>query len=249
MKINERTFRRILREEALRELTGNNNRSVNLGLTLSEVSALRAWSSRSSRLNEDAPGLAERAAVAAMESRLGRKIMIGLLKALKFIPGFGFGVKVLNVSAPIWQKAINFANDKFGVKLPISGEGIASVVKWLMPDHYAGMIIDELIALLSDMSDEEYQEMVKKNKKANTALDSEDATDADTTTPPDNDDSTTDNDKTPTKSAPAPTPAKDKEPAAKKKSAQANSSSGLPNTMDERQIRDLVRKELVRFHQ
>ena len=40
MKINERTFRRILREEALRELTGNNNRSVNLGLTLSEVSAL-----------------------------------------------------------------------------------------------------------------------------------------------------------------------------------------------------------------
>lgn len=248
MKINERTFRRILREEALRELTGNNNRSVNLGLTLSEVSALRAWSSRSSRLNEDAPGFAERAAVAAMESRLGRKIMIGLLKAIKFITGADMLI-VRNIAVPMWKKAIDFVNDKFGINVPISAEGIANFMKWFTPGHYAGMIIDEFIALLSDISDEEYQEMVKKNKKANTTLDSEDATDADTTTPPDNDDSTTDNDKTPTKSAPAPTPAKDKEPAAKKKSAQANSSHGLPNTMNERQIRDLVRKELVRFHQ
>ena len=238
MKINERTFRRILREEALRELTGNNNRSVNLGLTLSEVSALRAWSSRSSRLNEDAPGLAERAAVAAMESRLGRKIMIGLLKALKFIPGFGFGVKVLNVSAPIWQKAINFANDKFGVKLPISGEGIASVVKWLMPDHYAGMIIDELIALLSDMSDEEYQEMVKKSKDSAAAKErAADTEGGDNGGDSDNDD----NDERDEPDAPV-------VPKAVEKPLRDPSRGLLADTMNERQIRALVRKELVRFH-
>jgi len=240
MKINERTFLRILREEATHELVGNNNRSVNLGLTLSEVSALRAWSSRSSRLNE---GAAEKVAAAAMESRLGRRIMVSLLKALKFLPGFGFGVKVLNVSVPVWKKAIDFVNDKFGVKLPISAEGIASVLKWMMSDHYAGMIIDELIAILSDMSDQEYQEMVKKSKDSAAAKERATETEGgDTGGDSDGDDADNDNDDARDEPA-APVVAK---PAAQVVKPSRGPGAVLPDIIDERQIRALVRKELAR---
>jgi len=249
MKINERTFLRILREEASHELVGNNNRSVNLGLTLSEVSALRAWSSRSSRLNE---GAAEKVAAAAMESRLGRRIMVSLLKALKFLPGFGFGVKVLNVSVPVWKKAIDFVNDKFGVKLPISAEGIASVLKWMMSDHYAGMIIDELIAILSDMSDQEYQEMVKKKKKAKPkAADEEKEKEKEEEEEGSEKEEEEEGSEKEEEEEGSEKEEEDKErtalPASKTvRNPSHDSNRGLPNTMNERQIRALVRKELVR---
>jgi hypothetical protein len=160
MKINESTFRRILREEAAREFAGRSTHSVNIGLTLSEVSALRAWRSRSSHLNE----VYTEIAMAAMQSKYGRRILISLLKAVKFLAGPDI-LLLRNVHGPLWQKARDLVNDKFGVDIPISGEDVISVLKWIAPGHYTGMIIDEIIDILSDMSDEEFNQEVNKHTR------------------------------------------------------------------------------------
>lgn len=172
--------------------------------------------------------------------------MVSLLKAIKFVTSAD--VMILNnIGVPVWKKAIDFVNDKFGVKLPISAEGIASVVKWMMPGNYSGMIIDELIAILSDMSDQEYQEMVKKSKDSAAAKERAPETEGgDTGGDNDNDDADNDNDDKRNEPA-APVVAK---PAAQVVTKTAKSSRGpgadLPDTMGERQIRALVRKELAR---
>jgi hypothetical protein len=160
MKINESTFRRILREEATREFAGRSTRNVNIGLTLSEVTALRAWYTRSSHLNE----VYTEIAVAAMQSKYGRRILISLLKAAKFLAGPDV-LLLRNVHGPLWQKARDLVNDQFGVDIPISGEDVINVLKWFAPGHYTGMIIDEIIDILSDMSDEEFNQEVNKHTR------------------------------------------------------------------------------------
>lgn len=227
MKINERTFRRILREEASHEFSGKHVHSKNLGLTLSEISALRAWSSRSSRLSEGGAEIA----VAAMESRLGRRIMISLLKAVKFLTGIDVLI-LRHIQAPMWQKARDLVNDKMGINIPISGEEVFDALKWVLPGNYSGMVIDEAIEILSDMSDEEYQDVVKKKKKKK--AEPEDADEEEAEEEEGSDEEEEDEEE------PEPEPVNRKNPPADNKRPM------LPEPVDERRIRALVRKELSR---
>jgi hypothetical protein len=227
MKINERAFRRILREEATRELVGGNNHGANLRFTPSEVSALRAWSSRSSRLSEGGAEIA----VAAMESRLGRRIMISLLKAVKFLTGIDILI-LRHIQAPMWQKARDLVNHKMGINIPISGEEVFDAVKWVLPGNYSGMVIDEAIEILSDMSDEEYQDVVKKKKKAEPkAADEEEEEEEE-------EEGSEEEEEEEDEEEPEPEPANRKNPPADNKRPM------LPEPVDERRIRALVRKEL-----
>jgi len=214
MKITESRLRRIIREEARREFSGT-RRNENFGLALSEVSALKAWGARSSHLNEEYTEIA----VAAMESKYGRRILISLLKAVKFLSGTDV-LLLRHVHAPLWQKARDLINDKFGVNIPISGDDIFNVVKWIAPGHYVGIAVDEVIGLLSDMSDEDYQNVVKKKNK------------------PEITDKESDEDVAGGE--------EESEPESRKNPPADNKRPMLPEPVDERRIRALVRKEMGR---
>ena len=159
MKIDERTFRRILREEASRELSGVTTAPREFKLTLSEIRALRSLGTRASRLNEaDATEIA----FAAAESKYGRKIMVSILKAIKFISGLDV-LMLKHIHSPLWQKARDFIERKFDVNIPFTGDEFFDIAKWFAPGHYVGIVIDELVGILSDMSDEEFSDQVKKH--------------------------------------------------------------------------------------
>jgi len=159
MRIDERTFRRILREEASRGLSGRTTPPREFKLTLSEVRALRSLGTRASRLNEvDAAEIA----VAAAESKYGRKIMVSILKAIKFISGLDV-LMLKHIHSPLWQKARDFIERKFDVNIPFTGDEFFDIAKYFAPGHYVGIVIDELVGILNDMSDEEFSDQVKKH--------------------------------------------------------------------------------------
>ena len=164
MRINEKTFRRILREEASRELSGRTP-PREFKLTVSEVRALRSLDTRASRLNEvDATEVA----VAAAESKYGRRIMVSILKAIKFISGLDV-LMIRHMHSPLWQKARDFIERKFDVNIPFTGDEFFDTVKWVAPGHYAGIVIDEVVDILNDMSDEEFSDQVKKHSGKSTS--------------------------------------------------------------------------------
>jgi len=159
MPISERRFRQILREEAFRELSGRTSQPREFKLTLSEVRALRSLSTHASRLNEvDATEIA----IAAVESKYGRRIIISILKAIKFISGLDV-LLIKHMHSPLWQRTRDFIESKFDVNIPFSGDDFFNTLKWITPGHYAGIVIDEAMGILDDMSDEEFVDQVKKH--------------------------------------------------------------------------------------
>ena len=161
MKINESTFRRILREEASRELSGRAAPSREFNLTVSEVRALRSLRTNASRLNEVG---ATEIAIAAAESKYGRRIMVSILKAIKFISGLDV-LMIKHIHSPLWQKTRDFIERKFDINIPFTGDEFFNIAKWVTAGHYSGIIIDEVIGILDDMSDEEFVDQVKKHSK------------------------------------------------------------------------------------
>ena len=216
MRINEKTFRRILREEASRELSGGTPLRE-FKLTVSEVRALRSLGTRASRLNE-IDGV--EVAIAVAESKYGRRIMISILKAFKFITNLDI-LALRHIHSPLWQKTRDFIERKFDVNIKFSGDEFFNTLKLIAPSHYAGIVIDELIKLLSDMSDQDYQDVVKKKKKA----EPEDA---------DGEEAEEEGEK------------EEPEPVDRKNPPADNKRPVLPKPVDERRIRALVRKELYR---
>ena len=165
MKISESSFRRILREEASREFSRAVKPQREFRLTVSEVRALKSLGNPILRLNEVS---ATDVAIAAAQSKQGRRIVISLLKAVKFITGLDV-LLLRHLHSPMWQKVRDFIEDKVGINIPFSGDEFFNVLKWIAPGHYAGIVVDEAIDILDDMSDEEFSDEVKKNSKKNSS--------------------------------------------------------------------------------
>ena len=137
--------------------------------TIADVRALKEASQRSKRtilieeasLNESADLLYKFIAI------FGRKGVIALLKGVRFINDYNPAggrkmlTKLSDFSAWRMDKAIDFLKEKTGFGVPFTGREFMDFVSNFYPPEWLNMAIEELIYLLSDMTDKEYNERVK----------------------------------------------------------------------------------------
>jgi hypothetical protein len=161
MTISNTRFRQILREEAANSFT---KQSINsFKFSKSEISALQEI--RYMSINEQFdPITALNALMLLLKTSVGRKILIAILKGVKFFTGIS-GMIVNKIHVPILNKAIAFAEKHAGVNIPFSGEDLGKFFLNFMPDHWATLGIDELIKLLEDTSDQEFKSVINDISK------------------------------------------------------------------------------------
>ena len=143
--------------------------------TIADVRALKEASQRSkiAMLNEEFKLDGETALnfVIKFVEIFGRKGMIALLKGLRFVNDYVVAIggpaprkwmlKLKDLSTPMVDKAIKYLKDKTGISVPFTGSEIMTFVEYAFPQTWLNMAIEELIYLLSDMSDEEYNKRVR----------------------------------------------------------------------------------------
>jgi len=161
MTISNTRFRQILREEAANSFT---KQSINsFKFSKSEISALQEI--RYMRINEQvislvqAGRLALQALMFLLKTKVGRKILIAILKGVKHITGLE-GMVVRKIGVPVINKAIAFAEKHSGVNIPFSGEDLLEFFQHFMPNYWATLGIGKLIELLEDTSDQEFKSVM-----------------------------------------------------------------------------------------
>lgn len=157
--INRSAVRAIINEELDAALLRSSK--LNETLTQDEIRLLRNVSLTAQRLDEQIDWFSLGAT--ALSSVAGRRILIALLKVVRNILGTK-EVVLRKIHDSVWDKAIDRLTG-IGIELPFSGETVFSFIRYTMPETYANMAIDELINVLGDMSDSEYQEIVKNKSK------------------------------------------------------------------------------------
>lgn len=147
--------------------------------TIADVRALKEASQRSKRslVIEDASLDKAAALLYKFVEVFGRKGVIALLKGVRFINDYivGIGspvplpvlggrkmlVKLKDISSVQIDKAIEYLKDKTGISVPFTGAEFMTFVEYTWPPTWLDMAIEELIYLLSDMTDKEYNERVR----------------------------------------------------------------------------------------
>lgn len=155
--------------------------------TIADVRALKEASQRSKRalVMEDASLDKAAALLYKFVEVFGRKGVIALLKGVRFINDYIIGigspvplpvlggrkmlVKLKDISSAQVDKAIEYLKDKTGISVPFTGTEFMTFVEYAWPTTWLDMAIEELIYLLSDMTDEEYKKQASNIKNAERA--------------------------------------------------------------------------------
>jgi hypothetical protein len=165
MRISESKLRRIIREEATRELDNFNVMNENLGLTKFEARSLSQFAFALSRINES-KNLEDHAVdflIRFLTSGRGKKIIVSLLKVVKNIAEYNLvDLTTRHIGVPMWDKAIKTLNEKMGISLPFTAQDMYDVIKYMLPGYLLGLGINELILYLEEMSEDEWTDTVNK---------------------------------------------------------------------------------------
>lgn len=153
--INDRKIRALVIEE----LDRAHLRRADLSdiLEHDEIRSLRILESTLFNMNEgggseSVNGLAKEVGIAVLESSMGKKIVVSLLKAVRKITGTP-DMLIRKISVPIFDKAIKLV----GINLPFSGDDIATFLGYFVGLGAPNLVLDELIEMVDNMSDEQYK--------------------------------------------------------------------------------------------
>lgn len=141
------------------------NRNVRLEMVLSrdEIRALRFVEARAQSLNESNWDIVKFLGTMALKSKVGRRLLIALLKALRFVVDISH-MPFTKIGIPMWNRAIKFLNSK-GLNIPFTAEDIWEFSKYLVPSYLGSMLVSEVIEFLQGINDSEYLEMIGEKKK------------------------------------------------------------------------------------
>jgi len=155
MTISNTRFRQILREEAANSSTVRAKNSFKF--SKSEVLALQEI--RHMSINENDSEFATQVVRVVLKSSVGRKILIEILEAVKFITGLE-GIYLSKIGVPVINKAIAFVEKHSSVNMPFSGEDLLEFFQNFMPSYWITLGIGKLIELLEDTSDQEFKRVI-----------------------------------------------------------------------------------------
>jgi len=155
MTISNTRFSQILREEAANSSTARAKNSFKF--SKSEVLALQEI--RHMSINENDSEFATQVVRVVLKSSVGRKILIEILEAVKFITGLE-GIYLSKIGVPVINKAIAFVEKHSSVNMPFSGEDLLEFFQNFMPSYWITLGIGKLIELLEDTSDQEFKRVI-----------------------------------------------------------------------------------------
>ena len=155
MTISNTRFRQILREEAANSFTTRAKNSFKF--SKSEILALQEI--RHMSINENDSAFAIQVVKAVLKSSVGRKILIEILKAVKFITGLE-GIYISKAGVPVVNKAIAFVEKHSSVNIHFSGEDLLEFFQNFMPNYWITLGIGKLIEILEDTSDQEFKRVI-----------------------------------------------------------------------------------------
>lgn len=155
--MNRIIVRRMINEEI--------DRNVRLDMILSreDIRALKIVEARARSLNESGWGIVKTLGLMALKSTAGRRLLIALLKALRFVVDIGH-MPIEKVGVPMWNAVIKFLKSK-GINIPFNADDIWDFAKYVCPSYLASMAVSEAIEFLNDINDSEYLEMIGEKKK------------------------------------------------------------------------------------
>jgi hypothetical protein len=90
---------------------------------------------------------------------MGRRLAIGLLKALHFVADAPNAV-MKNITVPMWQRAIDFLRSK-GLKVPFEATDLYKFIRYTPPFTFLlGKPVEWAMDFLKELNDDQYLEMI-----------------------------------------------------------------------------------------